>query len=55
MYVLAVVAVVLCLLFRVLNVNSQPQKPVIVCQDISFLETIFKLSPIFNDPLVYNS
>ncbi|EEB17238.1 alpha/beta hydrolase domain containing protein, putative [Pediculus humanus corporis] len=50
MYVLAVVAVVLCLLFRVLNVNSQPQKPVIVCQDISFLETIFKLSPIFNDP-----
>ncbi|XP_046747387.1 abhydrolase domain-containing protein 2 [Diprion similis] len=47
---LAVFAVILCILFRILNVNSAPQKPVIVCKDESFLATILKIAPVLRDP-----
>lgn len=47
---LAVFAVILCILFRILNVNSAPQKPLIVCQDQSFLTTILKIAPVITEP-----
>lgn len=47
---LAVVAVILCILFRILNVNSQPQKPVIFGRDRSFIENILFISPFLSEP-----
>ncbi|KAF5301125.1 hypothetical protein FQR65_LT08955 [Abscondita terminalis] len=50
---LAVVAVILCILFRVFNVNSQPQRPSIWCSDQHFLDIILKISsPILNEPYI---
>ncbi|XP_062524087.1 abhydrolase domain-containing protein 2 isoform X2 [Bombyx mori] len=46
---LAVVAVILCILFRILNVNSQPQNPVIYGRDRSFIENILFVSPFLNE------
>lgn len=47
---LAVVAVILCVLFRMLNVHSQPQKPVICCGDVNFLDTVKKIAPLILEP-----
>ncbi|PBC28305.1 Abhydrolase domain-containing protein [Apis cerana cerana] len=47
---LAVFAVILCILFRILNVNSAPQKPLVICQDQSFLTTILKIAPVITEP-----
>lgn len=47
---LAVIAVIICILFRILNVNSQPQRPSIWCSDKSFLETILRISPLVDEP-----
>lgn len=47
---LTAVAVILCILFRILNVNSQPLKPVIWCLDTSFLDCIFKIAPVLREP-----
>ncbi|XP_046403066.1 abhydrolase domain-containing protein 2 [Ischnura elegans] len=47
---LAVIAVILCILFRILNVNSQPLKPSVYCKDLNFLETILKIAPILQEP-----
>ncbi|XP_008554769.1 abhydrolase domain-containing protein 2 [Microplitis demolitor] len=47
---LAVIAVILCILFRILNVNSAPKKPVLVCQDTVFLSTILKIAPVIGEP-----
>ncbi|XP_076240288.1 abhydrolase domain-containing protein 2 isoform X3 [Calliopsis andreniformis] len=47
---LAVFAVILCILFRILNVNSAPRKPLIVCQDQTFLATILKIAPVIAEP-----
>ncbi|KDR10438.1 abhydrolase domain-containing protein 2 [Zootermopsis nevadensis] len=49
---LAVVAVILCILFRILNVNSQPQKPFLYCKDLSFLDTILKIAPLLQEPYI---
>jgi abhydrolase domain-containing protein 2 len=49
---LAAIAVILCILFRILNVNSQPQKPSIWCGDHKFLDTILKISPLIQEPSV---
>jgi abhydrolase domain-containing protein 2 len=49
---LAAIAVILCILFRILNVNSQPQKPSIWCGDHKFLDTILKISPLIQEPYV---
>lgn len=50
---LAVVAVILCILFRVFNVNSQPQRPSIWCSDQHFLDIILKISsPILKEPYI---
>ncbi|XP_075219349.1 abhydrolase domain-containing protein 2 isoform X2 [Lycorma delicatula] len=50
--ILAAVAVILCILFRILNVNSQPQKPVFFCKDLNFLTTILKIAPILENPYI---
>lgn len=47
---LAVFAVILCILFRLLNVNSAPQKPLLVCQDPNFLSTLLKIAPVITEP-----
>ncbi|KAI8427599.1 hypothetical protein MSG28_002092 [Choristoneura fumiferana] len=49
---LAVVAVILCVLFRILNVNSQPQKPVIYGRDRNFIENILFVSPFLHEPYI---
>ncbi|CAH1116549.1 unnamed protein product [Phaedon cochleariae] len=49
---LAVVAVILCVLFRILNVNSQPQKPTIVCSDNKFLDNMLKIAPVLNEQYI---
>ncbi|CAH0550174.1 unnamed protein product [Brassicogethes aeneus] len=49
---LAAFAVILCILFRILNVNSQPQKPSIWCGDYKFMDTILKISPLLNEPYI---
>lgn len=49
---LAVIAVILCILFRILNVNSQPQKPVIYGKDRNFIENILFISPFLKEPWV---
>lgn len=49
---LAVIAVILCILFRILNVNSQAQKPQIFGKDKNFIESILFISPFLNDPYV---
>ncbi|KAG8226380.1 hypothetical protein J437_LFUL007779 [Ladona fulva] len=50
--VLAVIAVILCVLFRILNVNSQPCKPSVYCKDLNFLETILKIAPVLQEPYI---
>ncbi|XP_060536563.1 abhydrolase domain-containing protein 2 [Cylas formicarius] len=50
--ILAAVAVILCILFRILNVSAQPQKPTIWCGDNNFLENILKISPLLNEPYI---
>ncbi|XP_012286299.1 abhydrolase domain-containing protein 2 [Orussus abietinus] len=47
---MAIVAVILCILFRILNVNSAPQKPQLYCQDQAFLASILKISPVLAEP-----
>ncbi|XP_043465605.1 abhydrolase domain-containing protein 2 [Leptopilina heterotoma] len=47
---LALFAVILCILFRILNVNSAAQKPALICQDQSFLTTVLKIAPVITEP-----
>lgn len=47
---LAVIAVIICILFRILNVNSQPQRPSVWCFDRNFLDTILRISPLIEEP-----
>lgn len=47
---LAVVAVILCVLFRILNVNSQPHKPIIYGRDRNFIENILFIAPFLCEP-----
>lgn len=48
---LAIVALFLCILFRLLNVNSQPLKPKIYSvADSSFLDCVYKIAPILREP-----
>lgn len=49
---LTVIAVIFCILFRILNVNSQPLKPNLWCLDESFLNCIYKIAPLLRDPYV---
>lgn len=49
---LAVVAVILCILFRLLNVNSQPQIPHLFCRDGQFMECFNKIAPMLREPYI---
>lgn len=49
---LAAIAVILCILFRTLNVNSQAQKPVVWCKDKGFLESLLYVAPMLGEPWV---
>ena len=50
MYVLIVVAIILCLLFKVLNVNNSPEKSLFYCCNADFLDQILKHAPILGEP-----
>lgn len=47
---LTVIAVILCVLFRLLNVNSQALKPALYGMDGAFLDTIYKIAPLLREP-----
>ncbi|KAJ1526855.1 hypothetical protein ONE63_008413 [Megalurothrips usitatus] len=47
---LALIAVFLCILFRLLNVNSHAEKPALFCKDRNFLETVSKISSVVQQP-----
>lgn len=49
---LTAIAVILCILFRILNVNSQPLKPSVWCLDQQFLDTLYKIAPVLKEPYV---
>ncbi|VEN61328.1 unnamed protein product [Callosobruchus maculatus] len=49
---LAAIAVILCILFRILNVNSQPQKPILLCSDNKFLDSILRIAPLLNEEYI---
>jgi len=48
--VLILVAVILCFLFKVLNVNNLPAKSVFYCCNADFLDQILKHAPILSEP-----
>lgn len=47
---LTAIAVILCILFRILNVNSQPLKPSVWCLDQQFLDCLYKIAPVLKEP-----
>ncbi|XP_055386134.1 abhydrolase domain-containing protein 2 [Condylostylus longicornis] len=49
---LTAIAVILCILFRILNVNSQPLKPNVWCVNESLLDCLYKIAPILKEPYV---
>jgi len=50
MYVLALVAVILCFLIKVLNVNNSPAKSLFFCTNAKFLEEVLKSAPQLAEP-----
>jgi abhydrolase domain-containing protein 2 len=48
--VLAAVAIFFILVFRMLNVSSQPQKPLFFCKDKQFLNRVLKFAPQLEEP-----
>uniref|UniRef100_U5EYZ0 Putative conserved secreted protein n=1 Tax=Corethrella appendiculata TaxID=1370023 RepID=U5EYZ0_9DIPT len=49
---LAIIAVILCILFRILNVNSQPMKPALEYMDKQFLDCIHKIAPLIEEQYI---
>ena len=50
MYQVVIVAVVLCFLFKVLNVNNSPAKSLFYSANAKFLEQILQNAPSLNEP-----
>ena len=50
MYQVVIVAVVLCILFKVLNVNNSPAKSLFYSANAKFLEQILQNAPSLNEP-----
>lgn len=50
MYVLIVVAVILCILFKLLNVNNSPARSLFYSCNADFLDQILKHAPMLNEP-----
>ena len=50
MYVIVVVALILCILFKVLNVNNSPERSLFYCANAKLLEQILKSAPQLAEP-----
>ena len=50
MYVLVIVAIILCFLFKLLNVNNTPERSIFYCENKKFLEQLLKSAPSLNTP-----
>ncbi|XP_060844311.1 abhydrolase domain-containing protein 2 [Rhopalosiphum padi] len=50
--VLTAIAVFIIVVFRMLNVSSQPQKPSFFCRDKQFLNRVLKFAPQLDEPYV---
>ena len=51
MYVLVLVAICLCILFKILNVNNSPEKSLFYCSNQKFLEFL-KRAPELTEPYI---
>lgn len=49
-YVLIVVAVILCLLFKLLNVNNSPERSLFYCKNAALLDHVLKHAPMLAEP-----
>ncbi|XP_032309225.1 abhydrolase domain-containing protein 2 [Drosophila ananassae] len=49
---LTLIAVFVCILFRILNVHSQPLKPSVWCLDPQFLDCLYKIAPVLREPYI---
>lgn len=52
MYVLVLVAICLCILFKILNVNNSPEKSMFYCSNQKFLEEFLKKAPELAEPYI---
>jgi len=52
MYVLVLVAIILCILFKILNVNNSPEKSLFYCSNQKFLEEFLKRAPELTEPYI---
>ena len=52
MYVLVLVAICLCILFKILNVNNSPEKSLFYCSNQKFLEEFLKKAPELAEPYI---
>jgi len=50
MYVIVLVALILCILFKVLNVNNCPEKSLFYCANAKLLDQILKNAPTLAEP-----
>lgn len=50
MYVIVLVALILCILFKVLNVNNSPERSLFYCANAKLLEQILKSAPQLAEP-----
>merc|ERR1711976_576371 len=52
MYVLVLVALCLCVLFKILNVNNSPEKSIFYCSNQKFLDEFLKRAPELTEPYI---
>jgi len=52
MYALVLVAICLCILFKILNVNNSPEKSIFYCSNQKFLEEFLKRAPELAEPYI---
>ena len=52
MFYLVIVAVILCILFKILNVNNSAEKSIFYCKNQKFLEEFLKRAPELELPYV---
>ena len=52
MYALVIVAVILYILFKILNVNNSPEKSIFYCSNQNFLDEFLKRAPELAEPYV---
>ena len=52
MYALVLVAIILCILFKILNVNNSPEKSIFYCSNKKFLNEFLKRAPELAEPYI---